>query len=371
MSLLSHTGSSSRPARVFRSRVVSTLQDVGLTGHAWNQLASRSLTNTVFQTHQWMRSWVATFGHGSEPVFISVSDGRAVTGVAPFVLDRSRSYQATLRFAGHGRADYCDILAGSDHRENLDAIVAALAGIDDWDMVKLSNVPSTSPTVSGLPQLCAERGWHVAVRDQFACPALVVRGLEAEARRIQHKASLRRRVNFFNRLGRLDYRDCHTHEAIEPYLERMFAQHIERRTRSGHDSMFNEPNNRRLYYELTSNFSGTGWVLFSVALLNDAPIACHFGFDYNDVVTWYKPTFDSSYASRSPGLLMVKHLIDYTVAQGRRELDFTVGDEPFKRRFTNVTRQTVEISISRSRIRFEANRLWTLAQRVRRNGLWP
>ena len=55
---------------------------------------------------------------------------------------------------------------------------------------------------------------------------------------------------------------------------------------------------------------------------------------------------------------MVRHLIGRAVDLGKRELDFTTGDEPFKRRFTNTTRKTVEIVICRSAARLAANRLW-------------
>jgi CelD/BcsL family acetyltransferase involved in cellulose biosynthesis len=45
---------------------------------------------------------------------------------------------------------------------------------------------------------------------------------------------------------------------------------------------------------------------------------------------------------------MVRHLIDYAISHRRRELDFTVGDEPFKRRFTNLTRRALHVQVYRN-----------------------
>jgi CelD/BcsL family acetyltransferase involved in cellulose biosynthesis len=75
-------------------------------------------------------------------------------------------------------------------------------------------------------------------------------------------------------------------------------------------------------------------------------------------VIWYKPSFDITHAAHSPGLVLMRHLIDYAVGHDRRELDFTVGDEPFKRRFTNLTRKTVSLLVFRdsSRYLLEATR---------------
>ena len=36
------------------------------------------------------------------------------------------------------------------------------------------------------------------------------------------------------------------------------------------------------------------------------------------------------------------------LADERRELDFTIGDEPFKRRFTNEVRKTVNVQVFRN-----------------------
>jgi hypothetical protein len=43
----------------------------------------------------------------------------------------------------------------------------------------------------------------------------------------------------------------------------------------------------------------------------------------------------------------MRHLIGHAVNSGRRELDFTVGDESFKRRFTNATRTTACLRVFR------------------------
>jgi hypothetical protein len=80
------------------------------------------------------------------------------------------------------------------------------------------------------------------------------------------------------------------------------------------------------------------------------------GFDYDGVITWYKPSFDPEFASRSPGLVLVQHLIRYAVDQGRRELDFTLGGESFKSRFTNSARKTVRIQIFRDPVRYVIER---------------
>ena len=268
-------------------RIASTFDEVGLDQQEWNALAAKSATNSIFQTHQWMRSWWTAYGEGYKPLFVTVSCGDRVRGVAPLIIDHRRSWQRTVRFLGNGRADYCDILGGSDHREVLDAVLGALCAHDGWHVIKLSNVPSASPTVEALPEVCSRLGLHIVIGEQDHCPSLVVRGNEDSVRQLFNKPSLRRPHNYFKRQGNLVSRDLATRDEIEPRLEAFFAQHVARHKLSGHDSLFGEPRNRQLYRELTANLDGTGWLVFSVVELDGQPIACHYGFDYDGVVTWY------------------------------------------------------------------------------------
>ena len=340
-----------RPAGV---RIVSSFEATGLDECRWNALASRG-TNSVFQTYQWHRSWWHAYGSQHEPLFVTVSDGHQTTGVAPLYAADTTTGARVVRFAGNGRADYCDLLAGDD----VNTIAAMVAGLRDyvnWDVLDLGGLPSRSPSVSMLASLCEQAGLSVMVRDQFVCPTLLVRGHEGAAQRILNKPSLRRRHNYFVRTGQLHFRDLRAAAAIAPYLEAFFEQHAARWSGTDTPSLFAEAANRAFFRELVSRLDGTGWLLFSVVEFDGRPIAFHYGFDYNDALIWYKPSFDPAFAARSPGLVLVRHLIRRVLEDGLRELDFTIGDEPFKRRFANELRKTVSLLVFRSRARYAYER---------------
>jgi CelD/BcsL family acetyltransferase involved in cellulose biosynthesis len=351
----------SRPAGV---RVVSSFDATGLDERTWNALAQAG-TNSVFQTYQWHRSWWHTYGDRYEPLFVIVSDGHGTRGVAPLYADRTAAGSRVVRFVGDGRADYCDLLAGDDV-ETVAAIVRGLRDYRNWDMVDLGCIPSHSPSVAMLKSLCKDAGLRVMVSDQFVCPTLLVRGHERAAHRILDKPSLRRRQNYFERHGRLGFRDLTSACDIEPHLEAFFNQHTARWSRTRTPSLFRDAANRAFYHDLTSRLDGTRWLLFSLVEFDSRPIAFNYGFDYNDSVTWYKPSFDPAFASRSPGLVLVRHLIRRVLEDGRRELDFTIGDEPFKRRFTNTVRKTVSVQIFRNPALYAFERSRQVMAAVRR-----
>ena len=326
-------------------RIVPSFEATGLDERGWNALASLG-TNSVFQTYQWHRSWWHTYGNRFEPLFVTVSNGHDVKGVAPLYVEEAAAGRI-IRFIGHGRADYCDLLAGNDV-STVAAIVKGLRDYPDWDVVDLGGLPSHSPTVAMLTSLCESAGFRVMVHDQFLCPTLLVRGHEPAAHLMLDKPSLRRRQNYLERTGRLGFRDLTSASAIEPHMDAFFQQHTARWSETGTPSLFNDAIHRAFYRDLMSRLDGTRWLLFSLVEFDDKPIAFHYGFDYNETLTWYKPSFDPAFAARSPGLVLVRHLIRRAVEGDRRELDFTIGDEPFKQRFTNAVRKTVNVQIFRS-----------------------
>ena len=67
-------------------------------------------------------------------------------------------------------------------------------------------------------------------------------------------------------------------------------------------------------------------------------MAFHFGFEFRGRLYWYKPSFDPGVARLSPGKVLLSYLISDALERGLKELDFTVGAEPFKARYTDTHR---------------------------------
>ena len=336
--------------------LADSLETVGLDEAAWNALVRQSDTNTVFQTHQWTKSWSDTFSPGQEALFAVASNGSGPLGVAPLTIERGRFGRRVLRFLSDRRADYCDIIAGPRKAEVVPALIDALVDRVGWDSLVFGGVPAHSRTIALVQAVCARRGLHALVTQQCVCPTLLIDGREEEARRLKDRPSMRRRFNHFRRAGALTFRDITSHEELRPYLDCFFAQHIRRWERAGTPSLFLDRRNVEFYRSLAGRMAASGWLLFSVVELDGRPIAFHYGFDYNGSLIWYKPSFDVEHAQHSPGLVMMGHLIGYAVDHRRKELDFTVGDEPFKRRFTNHVRANFRIQVFRGAVPYALER---------------
>ena len=330
-----------------RSRCAGSIEDLGVGAAEWNTLVGAAETSTIFQTWEWTRSWVETFGDEAEPLFAAAVDRTGqVAGVGAFALQRGRGRERVLRFLGDARADYCDVIAARGHSAAA-SVVEAVLDRQDWDAIELNNLPSTSQTIAAVTDGAARRKYHVICEERFTCPSLQIAGREGEATAIYNKPSLRRRQNYFERTGTLACRHLTSLADVEPRLDEFFAQHVGRWAGTSSPSLFRDDRNRRFYRRLAEATAAQGWLLFTTVDYNGQAVACHYGFDYQGCVTWYKPTFDVRHAAHSPGLVLVRQLIGYAIEARRRELDFTLGNEPFKARFTNAARTTVRIQVFR------------------------
>jgi CelD/BcsL family acetyltransferase involved in cellulose biosynthesis len=320
-----------------RVELVTRRSQIPLDAERWNALVAANETNTVFQTYEWFDAWWQTFGAGRGLYFLVVRSGEDIVGFAPFTRRRSRFGWRLLELAGTGNADYLDLVLPTDKPRQLAAICAFLrARRFSWERLALYNVPDASSTHDSLRS--AQSGLCVVDELQVPCPALRLGPDTAHARDMIDKYSLRRPLNWFRKRGTVSFRHVLSIEEILSMLPVFFEQHRKRWGSVGRYSIFSEQRQRRFYATLARALLPRGWLQFSVIEFNGEPIAFHFGFDYAGTITWYKPSFDTRYADHSPGLLLTRQLIEDGLARERSELDFTIGDEAFKGRFSNHER---------------------------------
>lgn len=324
----------------------------------WTELCARSAVNTVFQTFEWHESWWRCFGAGHDLLVLVARDGAEVRAIAPLMISRERHgplRRRVLRFIGSSNhaSDYCDLIVDRAHPEAAWFLVRWIADHPDWDRLELRNIQARSPHLRLWEE--ALRGRAVGVRGGRLCEAPARRlGDPQEDRDVLGKKSLRRHLNFFQRGGQITFRHVETAAEIAPLLEPFFQQHIERRALTEAQSLFLDPAQRAFYRDLVRTLLPRGWLRFAVVDFNGEPIAFHFGFEYGGSYVWYKPTFNVKYLKNSPGEVLLRFLLEYAIEQGLAEFDFTVGEEAFKYRFANETRENRQVLGFRSRLEYGA-----------------
>jgi CelD/BcsL family acetyltransferase involved in cellulose biosynthesis len=311
-----------------RVRVLRAFDDPALGAEAWNALLGSGNTDTLFLSWHWQRAWWDSFGRGDLLLTLVERAGRAVA-LAPLFVDGGMIF-----FVGSGGSDYLDFIGDIGRPEVLDAILETARGqIPDFVGFRFCHVPEASLTGPRLQAAAVRLGLQCHKKGGPPAPALDL-GADPQAGQVAvRKRSLMRHERFFHREGALEIHHFRDGTAILPQLPAFFEQHVRRWEATPHPSLFNDGAQRAFYTRLTRTAADVGWLRFTRVDWNQCPIAFHYGFCYRGTYLWYKPSFATEFARRSPGEVLLRHLLLAAMDEGASRFDFGLGDEPFKRRF--------------------------------------
>ncbi len=328
-------------------QVYDNFGEIPLMRAGWNAIAGQSPTHTIFQTHEWASAWWETFGHRHRLLHLAINNPRNGTaGFACLMSSPADGKSDRWHIMADVNSDYCDIPVDGNRFAVLDALIKFFAhDYEEWESLSFMNLPEASVTLAALATLCDRYrlGFHAGNR--IAAPKL---RFDRNEQQVKLKYSVRRHCNRLERLGKVEFHVLRDRHDLPRLLAVLYKQHIDRYRQKGERSLFEDPLYRRFYERLALAMLEAGWLSFSKLTLDGIPIAVHFGFEYNNVLTWYKPTFDIDYQRYSPGTVLIKHLIDYAQTRQLDMLDFTVGDEAFKERFSNTISYNRNIVIYRN-----------------------
>lgn len=344
---------------------IDKFDDIPLSPQQWNAMVQKNDTNTVFQTYEWFESWWKVLGNKHRLVFLIAYDTDDIVGFVPLMLVDNLYGNKSLHFASDANADYCDFVINANHMTVISAFLKFIdTGVPEWNTMLLINIPGESITAACLQTVCQEQNYNIAIKHRVKAPTLLIGDRPEQASTLINKYSVTRHLRKIKKQGKLEFVNLSKKDEIMAYLDTFFDQHIERYRLRNMVSQFVNNDNRQLYVDMVKNFDHTDWLLFSVLLHNGKPIAFHFGFNYNNKIIWYKPSFSPLYRTYSPGTLMLRYLIKHAIKIKSEEVDFTIGDESFKSRFNNHVRYNQNLVIYRSKFICV---FLTLVRRIKRN----
>ncbi len=331
-----------------RVQVIRDINHLPIKGKEWNELVSQSQTNTPFQTFEWFKSWWKIFGKQHQMFLLLFYEGENLTALAPLMIKNNKQ-KKNLTFISDVNADYCDFIVGKGDKESLLKFILEylLQNKNQWDSIFLRNIPECSDTTSLLKSFCFKNNL-LFVEEAVHCPVLITRNLK-DTEIIGSSRTLRRHLNYFDKNGGLDFKIFDSLDEAEASLDLFFEQHIRRWDFVNKSSLFCDNRYKEFYRELLQEAWQSGWLFFSCLQFNEHPIAFHYGMDHNSRVIWYKPSFNIDFRTRSPGRILLKYLIEYCVENNKIEFDFTLGDETFKREYTNTVRNNYNIQIFKNK----------------------
>lgn len=344
-------------------RIHTSMSDMPLDKKAWDGLVQSAGNVSVFSQYFWVTNWWQFFGQGFELCLLTAEENGQIIAFAPLMIDDKQ----TLRFIGDTSADYLDFVITCHHGEVIRLFLQTLADIRGrWKVLHLRNIPRGDGNAKSILAQARDAGLYPWMNYAVAAPYLKLADNEDIVRSKVDKYSIRRSQRLLAELGDIRFVTFQRSDEAAEYWQAFAQQHVDRCRQVGRHSSFSNPDYLRFLQALFESDPEGSRVLFSAIFMGDKPIAFHFGFVSQGRLLWYKPSFDITVKPGSPGISLICHLIQYAKKQDLAELDFTIGEEAFKDRFSSDKRTVESFRIHRSFRTYAADAgYWWLRNKLR------
>jgi len=316
---------------------------------AWNTLVVAMENPEVFFTYQWALAASRGFQTRLSPLLFLMYDSDQLAGVVALAIDPNAPRAAF--FLTSSTADYCDIVSTPANREAvLLALLQEIQSLGLSDLV-LANVPSNSATLKELPSVAGSRHFYLTSRPAYNCGVVQLGGEEQREtllRTLATRGKERRALKKLSTLGSVKVIHLTEPEQIGVSLESIVSAQISRFLASNRVSPLVGPERRAFLRQLSDLLSHSGWLKISQLEIDGRPVAWNYGFRFAGSWFWYLPTFQMEYEHLSPGSCLLRLMVEEGARDASlRRLDLGLGDEPYKQRFANNTRETRYVHLSR------------------------
>jgi CelD/BcsL family acetyltransferase involved in cellulose biosynthesis len=321
----------------------------------WTRLLEESDRPPVFLTWEWLDGWWRHFGDGHSLKVVAVRNGNgALVGLGPFCVERvAGPWPARiLKFMGTKRvsSEYLDLLAARGlEREVAAAVLRTL--LDDagsWDHAELTDLLETSIVARHLEGLAREAGCRIETTRWNRCPYLPLPETTESIGRT--KAShVKRARQGLEKIG-ARFAGAKSGDALGPALETLFDLHQRGWMARGLPGKFRDPAVRAFHRTLAETLGRDGRMRIYSLEYEGRVIVSLYLLQNGKTVYFYQqgmePTPPHPGLSRhSPGYALLSYCIEDSVRRGASEFDFLRGDEEYKKRWTDLARETRGLTI--------------------------
>jgi len=350
--------------------LISTTEELMRLRDAWNALLSRSRSNTVFLTWEWIYSWWNCYGTDKSLYIIVISDRTdEIIGIAPLYITHLFKFGIPIkeiRFIGDGSrdSDYLDFIIRQEKEpESISFILEFLRNHrNEWDIARFNTTPTTSPCLQSLCQESQKNSFILSRDEFFGSFVDLPDSWESYEATLKKKFSrnLRKRTREIQQNHKVEFILCKNKNDLSEQLESLMTLHQKRWQDKDWAGIFSSPIRRRFYSQFTNLLFDNGWLRLYSLKVDDVFVNHQLYMDYANTWYWLIDGFDPDMGKLEVGKVGKGRAFRDAISLGIHTLDFLGSFTLNKRHWGGQPKTLVNLSIfqnrGRSRFVFEASK---------------
>jgi CelD/BcsL family acetyltransferase involved in cellulose biosynthesis len=305
----------------------------------WRGLAVAA--GNPFLTPEWYFSYL-DYAPEAQPFAVSVQEHGALRLLLTLVREGT-----VLRFAGGGFGDcFRPLVATGAPTQCLDLASAALSAAGaQWRLARFDRVEPED--ADGLAAALRRAGANLATTERATLPAadLVGRTWDSYLAERSHnfRSELRRKERALAAQHQCEYAEARGVDEVEAALTDHFDLH-ERRWPVHRSERQAAERLKRFHSDFARQAASRGWVRLWQLRVGDEPIASWYGWNIGGRYLYYQAGLDPDWSRFSPGTLLLGRTIQAAIEERCSTYDFLLGEEQYKRRFCNESRDVTTLT---------------------------
>ena len=308
---------------------------------------------TPFQTYIWIESWQKIIGspvYKTKPVIICLFNEDTLEAIIPLCI-KKEGFISILEWLGGPNTDYMLPIIKKD------SYIFTIDFFNLWSDIK-SNIPhhdilhltkqpakigiNKNPFVHSLNSSFIMNSYQSFIKNDWEDykEAHISKKVLADSRRQRKRLA---------EIGNLNFKIFSDEEGMSQVTKTMLRQKKRRYQEKEGWDMFQISEFKDFYLGLPKQLSMKASVHCSALLLDTKIIACHWGILEEEKLFYLMPTHEGGeYSKYSAGKLLLEELHKWCSLTGVNYLDFTGGDEHYKKIWTNQSEKLFEALESNS-----------------------
>ena len=316
----------------------------------WLDLESRTKLY-IFQRYRWLYHWQETIGKESprtEPRIVQLEDSDGAQVILPFGIQLRHGVRL-LSFLGGNQNDYnCPVFTskGKAMFQQPDFWEEIFSKLPEFDLLYINNIPEGIAANSMFT--CYKEN---LLESNYSYSAELPSSWEEYQKKLttKIKADSRRSRKRLAEKGELRFEFLEpANEKLSKVLEAFFEQKRNRYQTTGAYDLLASEAVRGFYSDMPSELGQGAKIQLSALFLDNLVLATHWGVVDQLNFYYLMPTFATEWKRYSPGRLLLEHLLKWSIEQGFKVFDFTVGGEEYKKEWCNQEMKLLEVLHART-----------------------